>query len=110
MGWFDSLTPIWHVSIYENRIVLLEPKTGISGERVAEHRFSDGDRLITNDQILEHELGQLIRQLFKQKWFGRYPEMHVVALARPVTGEEREALRTALANAGASKVVLPGDE
>ena len=104
---FGSLTPVWHVEIFENRITLREPKTGMSGERIAEHHFSKDGLLIADDQILEHELGQLIRSLFRPTWLGRYPVMEVVRLERPVSGEEMAALRTALMNAGASKVVLP---
>ena len=106
---FERLKPEWHISIDHNRVALVEPSTGISGERVAEPAFSNADRLIIDDQLLEHALVQLIRELFKPRWPGVYPTMKVVHLSRPVAGRERDALRTALLNAGASRVVLPGD-
>ena len=108
---FSRLSPTWHVSIFPNRLQVVDRESGKSGESSGEHEFSSADELVVDDQVLEHELRVLIDRAFgKAGILGRFPKMHVIEMARPISDTERQRIRTALANAGASKVLLPGDE
>jgi len=105
---FAKLKPIWELEIFRNRIRITEPATGRTGERTATYPFSSASLLIAEDQCLEQEIRMLSEECFgRPGMFGRFPEMHVVHLDAVVTAEEVAALNEALANAGASKIILP---
>lgn len=99
--------PVWQLSIFPNRIVLRDGKSGQTWERDAEHPFSDDRHLITDDQLLEREVYLLARQVTQGKWQIKYPVLEVVALAWSLSPDEVDRLKTALANAGASRIILP---
>jgi hypothetical protein len=106
---FAKLKPIWELEIFRNRIRITEPATGRAGERTATYPFSTASLLIAEDQCLEQEIRMLTEQCFgRPGMFGRFPEMRVTHLDAPVTAVEIASLNEALANAGASKIVLPG--
>ena len=106
---FAKLKPIWELEIFRNRIRMTEPATGRSGERAATYLFSTASLLIAEDQCLEQEIRMLSEECFgRPGMFGRFPEMRVIHLDAAVTAAEIASLNEALANAGASKVVLPG--
>ncbi len=108
MGFRDWFAvPVWHLGVFENRLTLFEPKTGQSAARNAHDKFSANGLLVIDDQILEHELKQLIELFLNGRWLLHYPAIEVTELAWPIAGAEREALRTAIINAGASRVTLP---
>jgi len=107
MGLLDWLAaPVWQIGVLENRLTILEPKTGRSAERQAEHEFSRDGLLVVDAQILEHELTKLFRAFTDSRWMSRYPVVEVHQFAWPIQGLELEAVRIAVMNAGASKVVL----
>ena len=105
---FAKLKPIWELEIFRNRIRITEPATGRAGEKTATHPFSSASLLIAEDQCLEQEIRMLIEECFgRPGMLGRYPEMRVTHLDAVVTPAEIASLNEALANAGASKIVLP---
>jgi hypothetical protein len=105
---FAKLKPIWELEIFRNRIRITEPATGRGGERTATHPFSSASLLIAEDQCLEQEIRMLTAECFgRPGMLGRYPEIHVTHLDAVITAAELAALNEALANAGASKIVLP---
>ena len=64
--------------------------------------------LIADRERFERELFELLRQLPRSFLF-RYPSVEVISTEAALQPVEREALRRAIADAGASKVILPGD-
>jgi len=105
---FAKLKPIWELEIFRNRIRITEPATGRTGERTATYPFSSASLLIAEDQCLEQEIRMLSEACFgRPGMFGRFPEMRVVHLDAVVSAREIASLNEALANAGASKIVLP---
>ena len=105
---FAKLKPIWELEIFRNRIRITEPATGRTGEKTATYPFSSASLLIAEDQCLEQEIRMLTEEFFgRPGMFGRFPEMRVTHLDAAVTAAEIASLNKALANAGASKIVLP---
>lgn len=105
---FSKLKPVWELDVFRNRIRMREPASGREGERTAIHPFSTSTSLIAEDQCLEQEIRMLSNECFGRPGvFGRFPEMRVMHLDAAVTAVELASLKEALANAGASTIVLP---
>ena len=96
------------LSVYRNRLRLTDEKTGTVVERQAVYPFSTDTMLIANRETLEQEFGELVRQIPRSRLF-HYPAVEVVATEAKLHPVEREALQRAIADAGASKVILPND-
>jgi hypothetical protein len=108
MFW-NRFTPTFEIAIFQNHVRVKNCRSDEIAERPAVYPFSSSSMLIANQDYLEEELKQLIRQVAGTYLF-IFPNARVVELQKPLEPVEREALRNALLNGGFSKVFLPDDE
>ena len=94
----------WELAVFRNRLRLTDLKSGETGERAAIYPFSTSRMLIANQECLEQEFKELAIELSSKRRFFIYPEVRIVSTESPLEPVERDALRRAIADAGASKV------
>lgn len=94
------------VSIYPDRIQLVDRKTEVFVDHPAERTFSSPRLLIADQRNLEHTLSHAVRRIMKGHFVLFWPRAHVLPTEPPLSAPERAALRTALNNTGFRTIIF----